>query len=685
MSYWSVLSSFVAICRHLLQAAISGLSQLVNIDGLYFLLLSVSCLATFFGFLDFITDDSGACAAISTLADLGCFLSDMFGTEGRKLVYALLASIAIVGVMAIAIETAQRQGFSAAFRGFATFVYLFMACFSIMFGYTFFWKLLSAEDALMVRVKGDVAGILASFDQGLARADAVNTTIGNTESFINGLARSEENDGGVCDDSGVGKRGLGPKTSELRKIEAELSQLKARSKLNQWGQCDNESVWYGRLCSATQRLRSRIQAVQTPESEVKPSNETEGEILKRLRSISQVAARERATRLKSNIYGLAEEIAANARRETDREFSIVATELRRLGTFVSNNPVCRSARVAQRLLEDAEIIRSPIAITVPPFPDLEQSEGTSVASQRIRDWSLAQAQGLIEALPRLLLAFRHGLEIAPAAGAEGAGSTVASAALPTSKPKGLNVVLSPGEAIALFAAVAVDLGILFVGLVRFGRKVEPSQGAMLESQRRQFSDNGRLLAEASRIPVPLLWRRLHDLLLEENGAYFIAIPEPRRTLPADLADCYRQLRQLMLVLERDGLARNVTAGAAGHGWIASIVSALPLSSSRKREYRFERELLRRHVPSDGRASLAVYEVEPAGLIDLLFPMGKAKELETADGVWPALGLPTPPPGAETMVDDSHYEVRPRAPRIGSGKAAPKSKRHKKAKKDKEHK
>lgn len=321
-----------------------GRNTLIGLASL--MLLVISGYATWSGMNDFIVGVSTSPAA----------------AQGREIVGGLSVSnsllvIAIVVALTFLMWLALRESFAYGRRTrdrFLTFpLYLFLALWSIGFGYGFWWSLIAGEEATRKGLSGlqedarDAGAVVA------ARLEAVKVQLDSVVQWSDGQMAREETSGGSCGvSSGAGR---GPLYNARRSVRDSISSLRDSVKTS----------WLDPVQTDLEKLRS---AVSTLEG-------------------ATVAERQQS------FEGMARTIRGSARNIAARSNQLgqsTASEMRALANAVSVKPgeqgfSCYDPTLAQRLRQAASQSAQPAVL------DLREaafSEGPAGVANAVKNlWS----------------------------------------------------------------------------------------------------------------------------------------------------------------------------------------------------------------------------------------------------------------------------------------------------------
>jgi hypothetical protein len=192
---------------------IFGRNSLIGIASL--MLLFISGYATWHGMRDFIVGVSSTTNSVQTLPGGMSFSNDF-------LVIAVVFALTFLMWLALRETFGAKRKFSD--RIITGLLYVFLAIWSIGFGYGFWWSLISGEEATRTGLSGlqedarDASTVVA------ARLDAVRAQLDNVVTWSDGQMTREETSGGSCGKpSGAGK---GPLYNARRGARDAVSNLR---------------------------------------------------------------------------------------------------------------------------------------------------------------------------------------------------------------------------------------------------------------------------------------------------------------------------------------------------------------------------------------------------------------------------------------------------------------------------
>ncbi len=321
-----------------------GRNALIGLASL--MLLAISGYATWSGMNDFIVGVSTSPAAV----------------RGREIVGGLSVSnsllvISIVVALTFLMWLALRESFAFGRRlrdRFLTFpLYVFLALWSIGFGYGFWWSLIAGEEATRTGLSGlqedarDAGAVVA------ARLEAVKVQLDSVVQWSDGQMAREEASGGSCGvSSGAGR---GPLYNARRSVRDSISSLRDSVKVS----------WLNPVQADLDTLQSAVSSLEG------------ATVAERQKSFEAMAR---------TIRGSARSIAARS----NQLGQSTASEMRALAASVSVKPggsgfSCYDPTLAQRLRSAASQAAQPAVLNL---RDAAFSEGPAGVANAVKNlWS----------------------------------------------------------------------------------------------------------------------------------------------------------------------------------------------------------------------------------------------------------------------------------------------------------
>ena len=463
---------------------ILGRNTLIGLAS--FMLLIISGYATWHGMRDFIIGVS------STPTSQGTLLPGGMSVSNDGLVIAVVVALTFLMWLMLRETFGAKRGLRERLITFP--LYVFLAIWSIGFGYGFWWSLISGEEATRTGLAGlqedarDASAVVA------ARLDAVRGQLDNVVTWSESQMSREETSGGSCGTaSGAGR---GPLYNARRGVRDSITTLRDGM------------------------TRSWLEPVQANIEQLKQSAAGLGG--------STVEERQRAFEARaSDIRGRARNIAARS----NQLGKSTAAEMRALANAVSVAPgkqgfSCYDPTLAERLTQAAAQAEQPAELKL---REAVFNEGPAGVANAVKN------------LWRNIGAYSVSL-----------GTYVFSGGKQTVGRTDTGEPITGRDLIALLATIGIDLGLLALAIVnpaREGPSIRPS-GALT----RQIND--ALRTAAARAPnADFEWVRRH-FIHHRDASYFV-IPNLYSSDAANEEESSRALamNQLAGVLSDLGLVR----------------------------------------------------------------------------------------------------------------------------------
>jgi hypothetical protein len=528
-----------------------GRNALIGIASV--ILLMISGYATWSGMHDFIIGVSSQTRPVREMPG-GIFItSDVF---------VVVVVAVLTFMMWLALRETFRAGRPFSQRLITLPLYLFLALWSIGFGYGFWWSLIAGEEATRTSLAtlqeeaSDAANAIAS------RLDAVRGQLDNVAAWSDSQMTREETSGGSCGTpSGAGR---GPLYNARQSVKDQVNSLRDGITRN----------WFEPIQSDIAQLR---QIANNPE---------DGTFAERQRRFeSQV----------TDVRSLARKIASRS-----NEFGVSnANEMRALADALSIEPSkagfsCYDPTLAQRLREAANQAAQSAELHLPQASFSEGPAGVANAIKRL--WANIGAYSI-----SLVHFIGSG------------GKTVQQTA--SGEP------ITGRDVIALLATIGVDFGILAMALLNPPKYApdRPPRDALAEAHKRLHLANdevARHLTEAIQTAVARApgddadfeWIRKH--FIHHNGASYFVIPNLYSVEQND-KDKDEELR---------ALAMNQLAGVLDDLKVVRALTPRELKRFGREElrdsfsdltpFREERKLLASGQPVKGHGGLARFFAKP---------------------------------------------------------------------------
>lgn len=425
------------------------------------MLLIISGFATWSGMNDFIVGASQSSAK-------GTQVSEGFSISHHTLV--VFITIALTFLMWLALREAIGKGRSLVERLVTWPLYIFLALWSIGFGYGFWWSLIAGEEATrnsMAALQEDARTATGSIS---ARLDAVKAQVDSFVQWSESQMQREESSGGSCGvASGAGRGPLYNARRSTRDSVASLRDTIANS-------------WLGPVNAELEQVKKAGTAIE---------GDTPDERQKKFEAVSsQVRGSARAIAQRSNELGKS-----------------TAAEMRALADSVSVPPgqpgfACYDPTLAQRLRQAAEQAAVPAAIVLREAAFNEGPAGVANAVKNL--WSNLGSY----VYSTVTWAFT------------GKTSTTA-----TGEP------ITGRDVIALLATIGIDLGLFVLALLDPPSSAPVRRDALAETQARLHQATGPVIRQIeaaiqtaiARAPdADIEWVRQH--FLHHNGSSYFVIP-----------------------------------------------------------------------------------------------------------------------------------------------------------------
>jgi hypothetical protein len=429
---------------------ILGRNTLIGLAS--FMLLLISGYATWHGMRDFIIGVSSTPTSQGQLLPGGLSLSNDF------LVIAVVVALTFLMWLMLRESFGARRQLRERFITFP--LYLFLAVWSIGFGYGFWWSLISGEEATRTGLAGlredarDAAQVVA------ARLDAVRGQLDSVVGWSDSQMQREETSGGSC---GVpSAAGRGPLYNARRSVRDQITTLRDGM----------TKSWLEPVQADIDQLRQAATALEG------------GTVEERQRNFEARA---------SDIRGRARNIAARS----NQLGKATAAEMQALAGVVAVTPgaagfSCYDATLAERLRQAAAQAEQPAELRL---REAVFNEGPAGVANAVKN--LWRNLGAYVSSLATYLASR---------GNQAAGRT------DTGEP------ITGRDLIALLATIGIDLGLLALAIVNPPR--EPPSIRPSGTLRRQI--NEAIDTAIARAGVDREWVRRH--FVHHNKASYLVIP-----------------------------------------------------------------------------------------------------------------------------------------------------------------
>lgn len=313
-------------------------------------------------------------------------------------------------------------------RGLALVFYLFFAFWSIGFGYGFFWKELAGQEYTRNQFGLAIEDVSASVANATDALETVESSVIAAATTARERAEVEAAQGGTCSNRPNSVPGDGPLTRARFAFADRAQALRD----------DVSARWLNRLSGDRRELAFRLQALTTGLApEVENATDEERALLQKLAIAPRLTSKERE-RIFTKVFDDARAFTAKANALRAANAPLYASRLDDLAALVGpdpNNPsrpdparasdsaYCWDTVLTEQLETSAQSLRSLDDMATPQFEFLEGPKATRAAFFEL-------------------------------------------ASIPAKLSKSEEITFGEKEFIALFASIAVDLGILFLTLVR---------------------------------------------------------------------------------------------------------------------------------------------------------------------------------------------------------------------------
>lgn len=587
-----------------------GRNGLIGLASL--MLLAISGFATWSGMSDFIV------GVATSPANKGREIVGGLSVSNELLIIAIV--VALTFLMWLALRETFATGRRWTDRAVTLPLYLFLALWSIGFGYGFWWSLIAGEEATRSGLSGlqeDArdAGVVVA-----ARLEGVRIQLDSVVRWSDGQMAREETSGGSCGTSSAA--GRGPLYNARRSVSDQVSSLR-----------DSISTsWLEPVKADLSKLRSAVSGLEGTT------------IAERQKSFDAMA---------QTIRGSARLIAARSN-QLGRS---TGGEMRALATAVAIKPnlpgfSCYDPTLAQRLLQAAEQAEAPALLRLRSATFSEGPAGVANAIKNL--WS--NISGYSGSIIRFVF---------------NGGSSQTATAVEVAPH---TATISGRDLIALLATLGIDLGLFVLTLLNPPRT--PPQWRLPAPLVRQITDAIR--TAVSRAPdANLEWIRRH--FLHHKGASYFIIPnvyscdlgrpgEQERSLAMnqlagvlddlDVVDALnaRQLRALGQDEMRDSLTDLTSYREQWHA--EHKIDAASQSPGRKSDDNVEGNASpnpiaqRRRIRNHGLFSKAERALEIAGWSEIAKSDVEVFKLTDNDGLTPLLAILNEPDGTANSAVDS---------------------------------
>lgn len=460
-----------------------GRNTLIGIASL--MLLVISGFATWHGMRDFIIGVSTSPAAQQQELPGGLAFSND--------ILVIVVVVALTFLMWLALRETFGARRSVTERMVTFPLYVFLAVWSIGFGYGFWWSLIAGEEATRTGLAGLQEDARDASTSVAARLDAVKIQLDNVVTWSESQMQREESSGGSCGTpSGAGR---GPLYNARRGVRDQVASLRDSV----------ENSWLQPVQADIQQLRQSVSSL-------------EGATFAERQESFDAMAR--------NIRGRARSIAARSN-ELGKS---TAAEMRALAAAVSVPPgesgfSCYDPTLAQRLTQAADQADQPATLNL---RDAQFSEGPAGVANAIKNlW-----QNIGSYLSSL-------------------GSYIFSGGNEPGDTTSDGQPITGRDLIALLATIGVDMGLLALAILNPPGAPSVRPSAAVTRQIRAAIDTAIARAPGA----DLEWVRRH--FIYHRGVSYLVIPNLASCDQSDEEECRRALamNQLAGVLDDLDLVR----------------------------------------------------------------------------------------------------------------------------------
>ncbi|MBI1338961.1 hypothetical protein GC169_01955 [bacterium] len=367
-------------------------------------------------------------------------------TESERLAPGEIALIAATTLFVVsAMVVALHNAFFAArwwIRPISFVVYLFFAVWSVGFGYGFFWKEFAGQEFTERQFETTISGVATALSRTSDALEAVRQSASGAADLAAERAAIEARSGRTCANRPYSTPGDGPLTRSRFAVAERVALIRD----------DVESRWIAPLAVDRARLEARVSALVTGRT---PSGAIETDERVLLEELAGAALLSRAERreLFAAVHADAEAFAERANSMRAATAPGVVARLRAVAADIGPDPdnpgsadpareaeegYCWDVVLGETLTSAAAQIDAIIDLTPPPFEFIEGPKATREAFFGLLRWLSSPFQ--------------------PARGPDGGADDRA--------PTAVQPAFGEREFLALFASIAIDLGILFLTVVR---------------------------------------------------------------------------------------------------------------------------------------------------------------------------------------------------------------------------
>ncbi len=355
-----------------------------------------------------------------------------------ELALTIATTLFVVSAMVVALHKVVAAGEAWWVRPIAFVFYLFFAVWSVGFGYGFFWKELAGQEFTERQFQRAISGLSASMDRAGQALDAAGLAVTGASALAAERAGVEAREGRTCANQPYSVPGDGPLTRSRFAFADRAGALGAEVRGN----------WIALLAARGEVLQRRAGALASHRAPA-VLDTAERDMLERLAAAASLPAAERRA-LFLSVHDDAIAFAAMANNLRGLHAAAIAGRLEALAAEVGADPsrpgsadparasdpgYCWDVVLHGQLIAAAAQVRSLEDVAAPHFEFIEGPAATRAAVFSLASWAGAA------------LGFKAG--DAP------------------------QIAFGEREFLALFASIAVDLGIVFLTIVREAPPREP--------------------------------------------------------------------------------------------------------------------------------------------------------------------------------------------------------------------
>ncbi|MDP3739904.1 MAG: hypothetical protein Q8R02_21135 [Hyphomonadaceae bacterium] len=335
-------------------------------------------------------------------------------------------------------------------RGVSFVFYLLFAVWTIGFGYGFFWKELAGQEFTERQFEGVITNLSGSIARTSAALETSERATGEAAQLAAQRAETEASEGRTCANHPASTPGEGPLMRSRFGFADRARNLGDEVRAN----------WIAPVAGQRERLQRQVDALvkRAPPAASLKLDASERAMLEKLAAASRLPSAERRT-LFTSVHEEARVFASTANDLRTLHAGAFADRLAQLAAEVGPDPArpgspdpsrtgdpgyCWDVVLNEKLLAAAAQLRAVDSVAAPEFDFLEGPKATRAAFFGLIEW----------------LAGMFGIEME--------GET--------------DFVFDDKAFLALFASIAVDLGIVFLTIVRDTRPRRPRSGKAAEGQ-----------------------------------------------------------------------------------------------------------------------------------------------------------------------------------------------------------